>query len=181
MDTLNFKGILKIREIPSDWDDIMFRYWWCDERSSSGALIRKARMSEREKDRWTVLEAENMLMNAGRTQILTFMGQLTAPAVFTQYYAVGTGTIYLVQPSDFSLTSELFRAVPASFSLVGNAVTVTTNFSTSQANGTYTNAGIFGVNATSTSGSGTLMTHVLYNYTKTSSQAIVNDYTMSLT
>lgn len=181
MDTLKFEGILKIREIPPDWDDATFRYWWCDERSATGSLIRKARMSEREKDRWTVVEAKNMLMSAGRTQILTFMGQLTAPAVFTQYYAVGTGTIFTIQPSDVSLATELFRAVPASFSIVGNAVTVTTNFSTSQGNGTYTNAGIFGVSATSTPGSGVLMTHILYSYTKTSSIAIVNDYTMSLT
>lgn len=181
MDTLKFEGILKIREIPAEWSDTEFKYWWCDERSPSGALIRKARMTEHEKDRWTVLEAKNMLMSAGRTQILTFMGQATAPATFSQFYAVGTGTIYTVQPSDTSLATELFRLAPAAFSIVGNAVTVTTNFSTSQGNGTYTNAGLFGVSASSTPGSGVLMTHILYSFTKTNSQAIVNDYTMSLT
>lgn len=181
MTDIKFEGILKIREIPSDWTDTEFRYWYCNEHSASGRLLRKARLSERDKDRWTVLVAENLLMSAGRTQLLTFAGSHTTTTAFAQYYAVGTGTIYTVQPSDTQLASELFRAVPASFSVVGNSVTVTTNFSTSQGNGTYTNAGLFGNGATGTANSGTLMTHLLYSYTKTSAVSIANDYTISLT
>ena len=181
IDTFAFTGILKIREIPADWTPAEYRHWWCDERSSSGRVIRRAAMSEAEKERWTVWEGSNMLMNAGRTQILTFMGQLTAPASFSQFYAVGTGTIYSVQPSDTTLATELFRLAPASFSIVGNAVTVSTVFSTSQGNGTWSNAALFGVNATSTANSGVMMTHILCSYIKTSASAIVSDYVMSLT
>jgi len=182
MDTLHFEGILKIREIPADWTDEEFRRWWCDERDpASGALLRKAGMDEREKDRYTVLEARNLLMSAGRTQLLTFAGASTAPTAFAQYYSVGTGSIFTVQASDTTIATELFRAVPASYSVVGNGVTITTNFSTSQANGTYTNAGLWGNGASGTLGTGTLMTHLLYSYTKTSANAIVNDYTISLT
>lgn len=165
--SINFEGILKIREIPADWDEAAFQRWW-------------PRMAEREKDRSLLWEGKNMLMNAGRTQILTFMGQLTAPASFSQFYAVGTGTIYAVQPSDILLASELFRLAPTSFSIVGNAVTVSTLFSTSQGNGTWSNAGLFGVTATSTPASGVLMTHILCNFTKTSASAITSDYQLTL-
>ena len=180
-DTFAFTGILKIREIPADGDEATFRHWWCDERNASGRLIRRAAMREREKDRRTVWEGQNMLMNAGRTQILTFMGQSSPPASFSQQYAVGTGAIYSVQPSDTLLASELFRLGPASFSIVGNAVTVSTVFSTSQGNGTWSNAGLFGVSASSTPNSGILMTHILCSYIKTSASAITSDYQMILT
>lgn len=179
--TLTFEGILKIREIPADWDEATFKHWWCDERSASGALIRKAAMSDKEKDRWTKWEGRNMLMNAGRNQVLTFIGQATAPATFSQQFAVGTGTIYTVQPSDTSLATELARIAPASFSIVGNTVTVTSTFSTIQANGTWSNAGLFGISATGTANSGTLMTHILCSFTKTSASAITSDWSMSLT
>jgi hypothetical protein len=182
MTTLNFEGILKIREIPADWDEATFRYWWCDERSASGALIRRAAMSEAEKDRWTKWEGRNMLMNAGRNQILMFIGQLTAPGVFSQIFSVGTGTIYAVQPSDTTISGELARIAPASFSIVGNTVTVTSTFSTSQANGSWTNAGLWGGgSATTTLGTGTLFTHLLCSFSKTSSSAITCDYSASLT
>lgn len=166
--TLHFEGILRLRETPPDWDEATLKYWW-------------ARMTEREKDRWTLWEGENMLMNAGRNQVLTFIGQATAPATFSQQFAVGTGTIYTVQPSDTSLSTELARVAPASFSIVGNTVTVTSTFTTGQANGTWSNAGLFGVSATSTANSGTLMTHILCSFTKTSASAITCDYSISLT
>jgi len=166
--TLHFEGILRIREIPADWDEATFQHWW-------------ARMTEREKDRWTRWEGSNLLMNAGRNQLLTFLGQATAPATFSQQFSVGTGTIYAVQPSDTAVSGELARIAPASFSIVGNTVTVTSTFSTSQANGTWTNCGLYGISATSTLGTGTLMTHLLCSFTKTSASAITCDYSATLT
>lgn len=166
-ETFSVEGILRIYECSCDEEQAALQPWW-----TRLTLREKARESK------MVVEAHNMIMSAGRTQILAFIGASGTVASFAQYYAVGTGTIYTVQPSDSSLAGELFRAIPASFSVVGNAVTISTPFSTSQANGTYTNSGIFGVNSTSTSGSGTLMTHLLYSYTK-SNQAIINDYTVT--
>ena len=51
---------------------------------------------------------------------------------------------------------------------------------TSQGNGLLTNAGLFGVNATATLNSGTLMTHTLYAYNKPNGQAVSNDYLIIL-
>jgi hypothetical protein len=170
MDTLHITGLLRVYELPDDQALAEYERWW--PRFSLSEKERKGRL---------VVQAHNLVTSSGRTQILNFIGASGSTNSFAQYYAVGTGAIYIVQPSDTSLSTELFRAVPASYSVVGNGVTITTNFSTSQANGTYTNSGIFGNNATSTANSGVLMTHILYSYTKTSSVAIVNDYLISLT
>jgi hypothetical protein len=168
-DHFSLEGILRIYEFSCDAEAQDLYAWWprlsCREKAREGKLV---------------VEARNKLMSAGRTQILSFIGASGTTTAFSQYYAVGTGAIYTIQPSDVLLAGELFRAIPASFAVVGNAVTVTTPFSTGQANGTYTNAGLFGGGtATSTSGTGVLMTHLLYSYTKTSSVAIANDYTLT--
>jgi hypothetical protein len=168
---IHFEGVVRVYEL-SDAQllDADFQRWW-----------RRFSLAEKEREARLVVETRNMLMNAGRTQLLNFVGSSGSTNAFAQYYAVGTGAIYTVTPSDSSIAGELFRAQPASYSIVGNAVTVSTNFTTAQANGTYTNAGLWGNNATSTLGSGVLMTHMIYSYTKTSANAITSDYTITLT
>jgi hypothetical protein len=167
-DHFSLEGILRVYEFSCDAEAQDLYAWWprlsCQEKAREGKLV---------------VEARNKLMSAGRTQLLSFLGASGATTAFSQYYAVGTGAIFTISPNDVLLAGELFRAIPASFSVVGNAVTVTTPFSTGQANGTYTNAGLFGNNATGTSGSGTLMTHLLYSYVKTGAVAIANDYTIT--
>ena len=180
MDGVKFHGLLRIRDIPQEWTEDEFKYWWCDEYTESGAWVHKARMSDKEKERRTIFEAQNLVLQAGITQILTFLGTVasTTPA-FGQYYAVGTGAIYLITPSDPSLASELFRKQPTGNTIGANAVMITTQFLTTEGNGTYTNAGLFGKNATGTANSGTLMTHLLVSFTKDISLARANDYTIS--
>ena len=165
-ETFHIEGLLRIYEIP---DGLTIAEW---ERMS---------LSDKAHHATLAVEAHNLVMSAGRTQLLTFAGSNSTTPAFAQYYAVGTGTIYVVQPSDTSLATELFRAVPSSFAIVGNAVTITTTFTGSQAVATYTNSGVFGNGASSTPGSGTLMTHVLYSYTHASGVTIFNDYQISLT
>jgi hypothetical protein len=172
--SLSIEGLLRIYEVP---DELLDRKWWRHVRKKGW---RHLTLAEKAREGKLVVEAHNDVLSAGRTQLLTFAGSNTTTTAFSQYYAVGTGTIFKIQPSDAALATELFRAVPASFTIVGNGVTVTTNFSAVQALGTFTNAGIFGNGATSTPGSGTLMTHVLYSYAH-GAIAIVNDYTISLT
>ncbi len=169
MTDIHIEGILRIYELPCDDAIAEYAQWW-----SRFSLSEKARKGRQ------VVEVHNLITSAGRTQILTFMGNAGTTTAFAQYYAVGTGAIYSVQASDTSLATEFFRAAPASYAVVGNQVTVTTNFTSAQAIGTYTNAGLFGVSATGTAGSGTLCTHILYSYTHTA-VAIANDYVLSLT
>lgn len=170
------RGILRTRELPENWDEATFRYWWLDEKNSDGMVVRRARMSPKEKDRYTVMEAENLITTNGRTQLLTYLGESAGTAIlFSKWFAVGTGAITSVSPSDTSLSTELYRLQPTGTSITGTQQDVSILFTTSNGNGTWTNAGFFGNAATSTPGSGTLYTHVLYSYTKTTG-SVTNDY-----
>jgi hypothetical protein len=170
----SIEGVLRIYEVP---EELWLLRWWKYIRKRGWKYLT---LEEKAREGKLVVETHNMIMSAGRTQVLSFIGASGSTTAFSQYYAVGTGAIYSISPSDSSLATELFRAIPAAFSVVGNAVTVSTPFSAAQANGAYTNAGLFGSNATSTPGSGVLMTHLLYSYTKVSTIAITNDYTLTL-
>lgn len=177
MDIIHVEGIIRTRLLPEDWTYADYAYWWLPEFDSNMRIIRMPRMSNKEKERYTVAEEHNLLTTNGRTQILTFIGASgTGTGAFAQYFAVGTGSISSVSAGDTSLATELYRAVPASAVISGNQIDISIPFGAGVANGTWTNAGIFGVNATSTSGSGTLMTHALYSYTKTNTQSVTNDY-----
>jgi hypothetical protein len=170
MESLHITGLLRVYEFSSDAEMAEYANWW--PRFSLAEKARKARL---------VVEEHNLVTSAGRTQLLTFAGASGTTAAFAKQYAVGTGAIASVTAADTSLATELFRLAPSTSTIVGTTVTITTNFSTSQGNGTYTNAGLWGISATSTPGSGTLMTHILYSFTKTSAIAIANDYQLSLT
>lgn len=168
-DELFYLGRILIRELPAHWDREMFEFWY-------------PRMKERERARYTVGEIKNLITTAGRTQVLTFIGNPSSnTAAFSQYFAVGTFPINSVQPGDTAVNGELFRAIPSSFTVSGNTVDVSTFFSTAQGNGTLTNCGLFGVNATGAGGSGTLMTHALLNnYVKDNAHTVTFDYLITL-
>jgi len=169
-------GRIKTRLLPDGMTKAEFEAWWPHQ-------------SERERDRYTVYETTNSITLAGRNQLLTYAGNnaLTGGGVglgnvvpFAQYFAVGTGAIISVSAGDVALNGELFRAAPSSSLISGNSVNISTFFGATQANGTYTNAGLFGNNATSSSGSGALVTHALYAFTKTSGQSLTSDYVINL-
>ena len=161
-------GIVKVRELPKDITIQDYLEWW-------------PRLTERERERYTATEHHNVLTLNGFNQLLTYVSSANATTLgFSQYFAVGTLPIISVQAGDTSVQGELFRAVPTSSTITGNQLTLSTFFGSAQGNGTYTNAGLYGVNATATSGSGTLMTHTLYSYTKSNGTPISNDYIIVL-
>ena len=172
------RGIIRVHEIPVDWSEAEYRYWWLPEKDNVGRVIRTARMSDREKQRYTVTEAENTLTSAGRTAVLNFLGNTSVD--FFQYFSVGTGLISAVSAADTDIVDELFRKAPASATPSGSQIDIATLFATSEGNGTYTNAGLFGNGATSSLGSGTLHAHSLFSYSKTSSVQISADYVFIL-
>ena len=163
---VRYLGIVRARMLPAEWtEEDYLRYY--------------PRYTKRERDRLTVYERKNMLMTAGRTQMLNQLFG-TAPAAFGLYFAVGTGALGGVTSGDTLLATEFFRAVPSTGVTTGNQIDISTFFGATQANGTYTNAGIFGGAATGTANSGTLETHVLYALTKTSANSLTNDYLIQL-
>src|SRR5579859_160960 len=103
MDTFHVEGVLRVYELPEDLTESEYLRWW-----------HRFSLSEKQNKANLVVEARNLVTSAGRTQILTFMGNTGSTTAFAQYYAVGTGAIAQAQASDTSLSTELFRAAPTS-------------------------------------------------------------------
>jgi hypothetical protein len=176
------EGIIRVRLLPQELADDAnaYRRWWLPEIDANHRVLRPSRISDAEKARMDLAVYHNMIMIAGRNQVLTFIGSSSGTTqAFTQYFAVGTGAISGVSPGDSSLANEIFRKAPASYSVQGTEVDINIQFGTTDAEATLTNCGIFGVNATGTLGSGTLMTHALFSFTK-GAFAIAVDYVINL-
>jgi hypothetical protein len=184
MDINSFKGIVRIREYPQEWDLKTFRYWWCDERRRDGSFVHKARMTPAEKERYTVYEAENLLTNAGFTNLLTNVSVQTTGTmiVFFKVLDVNSGPISAVYRSDTTMAGggTSTRKAPTGFTIIGTQTDVAIPFTGSEALYTWTNIGIWGNAATTTPGTGTLYTHALYSYPH-GGTALTADYLLTFT
>ena len=182
LENIDIEGRIRLMALPEDWTDEELRYWLEPETElgTDGLyhIVRPARMSEEEKRRRTVLEVKNLLTNLGVTQLLnniSVQGQGNMQA-FAQIFSVGNGLIAGVLRSDTAVAGDGFgtnsRKVPASFSIVGFATTITMNYASGDAAGTWTNAGFYGFkvsgaqNATTTTATGQLNSHVLFPFSK---------------
>jgi hypothetical protein len=176
-------GIIRFRRIPDDWSEEEYRRLWLPEWNDDHTkIIREAIITPKEKERYTVGEYHNILTTSGRQEILTYLASTAAntPA-FGQYFALGTGAIQTVSPGDSQLQGEIFRAAPSTATITGTQLDLATLISASQAVGTLTNGGLFGISATSSSNTGTLMTHSLVNnFVKDNSHTYTIDYLLSI-
>lgn len=186
------QGKLILYELPEDWSEEEFDELWRPkmERDEQGRahLLRSARLSDEQKARWAVLEAENMIMNRGMTQILN---NLSVPGVgqmqpFGQVLSLGNGAITGITRTDTGVSGDGFgtnsrKTLPASSLISFHLVIVSVSYAGGDANGTLTNGGLYGVNAstgqqaTTSAGTGQLNTHVMLNYPK-GGNAIAIDY-----
>jgi hypothetical protein len=168
-DEMRVTGIIKIREYPlgaslEDW-----LAWW-------------PLLTEQERDRYTLYEHHNTITNSGRTQALTYLSASTATVQgWAQYFAVGTLATNTVGAGDTVLGNEIYRQVPTTTTVTGTQVDIATVIGTNTAPGVYTNGGLYGVTATGSANSGTLVTHSLMNYTKVNGVPVVADYLINLT
>lgn len=180
-ETLQFaEGIIRVRRLPPEWTEDDYRYWWLPERDDEGHLLRLPRMEEREKDTYTEAVFENLIMTAGRSQVLTYIGGTAGSTVaFGKYLGIGTGAILAPGPADTSLATETFRKLQAAFTVAGTQVDINFNLTSGDANVTMTNAGLFGGTATISLNSGTLETHALFAYVK-GAWTIAIDYLINL-
>jgi hypothetical protein len=175
------EGIIRIRRIPSEWSEADYKYWYLPETDNHGKIIRPARISDSEKERMQIAEYNNQIMNQGRAQVLAYIGSSTGSSTqWSQYFAIGTGSITATSPTDTSLSNEIWRKQPTSFSVTGTQVDVNIQMATSDVSGSvFTNCGIFGNGATATLGSGNLLTHALFSFSK-GSIALSIDYLVNL-
>lgn len=194
-ETLDIHGKIIIYRLDHDMSDEELRYWLEPETALGDDglyhIVRPARWSEQEKARRKELEIDNLITNAGMTQLLnnlsvTGQGNMQA---FAQIFSVGNGAITGVTRADTSVAGDGFatgaRKAPASFSIVGFVSTITVNFLSTDAVSTWTNAGFYGFkpsgsqNASTTTGTGELNTHCLFPYSK-GSVAVAVLYAFSL-
>lgn len=173
------EGIIRVHRLPFDNDE-EYEYWWLPKTNGRGKILRPARMGQREKARYLEVEGHNQIMNAGRSAVLSYIGSASGSTTqWSQYLAIGNGAITAVSPTDTNLANEVFRKTPSSFSVVGTQVDITTQLGSTDAQTSITNVGLFGGGASSTLGSGTLMTHALFSYTK-GAYAVNVDYIVNL-
>ena len=166
LETIHFEGRLRVGRVPFESEE-EWQYWW-------------PRMSMAEKERYWEAEARNVLTSAGKNQILSFITSTAAfGSGFGQIFSIGTGSLVGVQPSDPSVVTEFYRQAFGSTSITGNLLDMQLMIGGTNANGTWTNAGIYGGGATTTLGTGTLYTHTLFAYTKVTGNITV-DYLITL-
>lgn len=175
---LHICGLIRARAVPFE-TEAEWRHWWLGEFDARGQMIRPPRMSEKEKEKYTVAEAPNILVSSGITQVLNYVGANNGNAVaFAQYFAVGNIAIAQLNSNDTSVAGEFFRAAPSLSTVSGSQIDVSTFVGSGQAVGSITNAGLFGNGASGTIGSGTLMTHSFFSHVK-GSVAETFDYLLS--
>lgn len=123
---------------------------------------------------------KNMFVTAGKESVADALRGTTAnnKGIIT-YCAVGTGT---TAPAlgDTDLQTELFRKLVSVRSVANNIATFQTYFTTSEANGTLREAGLFGDDASGTADSGTLFCRAAINRTKTSSDTLSISWTVAI-
>jgi hypothetical protein len=164
-----YEGILHPYIIPPEWSDEEYVRRW-------------TAMSQRERECWYLDEFRNTIVIDGLSAINAFLGSQGNSANvpgFAQYFEVGTGSLGGVDVSDDHVIGPVFRKIPLLVQIVGNVTIVSTKFNAGEANYAYTNSGLYGgASASATLSSGTLMTHVPYNYEKSSSIVLGNDYSL---
>jgi len=121
----------------------------------------------------SVNKYENVFCNVGKYSILDRMkgdnkGEIT-------YLALGSNTTTPLA-TDTTLGTETFRKLITTRTRTGLIFYTSTFLATTEANGTHKEMGLFGDNATGTTDSGTLFTHLTINETKSSGETITIDY-----
>lgn len=186
MEHIGVHGIITIHKIPDEWSDEDFKHWWCPVTAPNGQILQPARITDEVKRAWLTpladgrLEAENLITNNGISTLLANTGVQSTGSmiVFSQILSLGNGTITGVTRADTSVAGDGFatgaRKAPASHANTGFSVTVTTNLLSTDAVGTWTNLGLYGNGATTTTGTGTLQTHALFSFVKGSVAYAVN-------
>lgn len=178
-ESIHVCGLIRARAVSfesrEEWE-----HWWLGEFNEKGQMIRAPRMSEREKERYTVAAHENILVSGGITQLLSYIGSANGNSTgFAQYFAVGNVALSQVNTNDNSVAGEFFRGAVSQASISGVQQDLSTFVGSTQGVGNISNAGLFGGGASGTLGSGTMMSHALFAYSKPNNQAITYDYLIS--
>lgn len=128
-----------------------------------------------------IRELHNISCTAGAESLVARMvgaerGQVT-------YFAVGTGAVTggdVPAVGDTTLETELFRKQISVRSSSGTTASFRIFFNTSEANGSITEIGLFGDNASAAADSGVLFARAAESITKTDSETLTIDWSLDV-
>ena len=122
----------------------------------------------------------SILPTVGRALVAAHLGTNSpSPAsLLVNYSAVGTGTNAPAN-GDTTLQTETARTVIASRTSSSNVAYITGFYGATDVSGTLKEAGLF-IGATATSNSGTLFSRVAINVTKSSTETLTLDWTITI-
>lgn len=128
----------------------------------------------------SVQDCHNVVVTTGKNAIADALrGTETSNRGIITYCALGTG-LPAATESDTTLDTEIFRKLISVRSVTDNVAQFETFFTTSEANGTLKEAGLFGDAASGTADSGTLFCRVQINRTKTSNDTLSLTWTVTV-
>ena len=127
-----------------------------------------------------VYEYDNLIVTAGRTALANHLTNAvpTVTPLRINFTALGTGTTAPAN-GDTQLQTEVFRKATASETNSNNVAFVTAFYTASEVSGTFREAGLF-IAGTITANSGTLFSRVAINITKSLSESLTIDYTITI-
>lgn len=124
-----------------------------------------------------IIKVNNMIVTAAKN---TIANRLIGSSVgYITYCALGTGSTAPVA-GNTTLGTELFRKLVSVKSVSTNIATFQTFFTSSEGNGTLGEAGLFGDDATASSGTGTLFSRLLISRVKSSSDTLTLTWTITI-
>lgn len=122
---------------------------------------------------------KNTVVTAGKNSMADALRGTESGKGIITYCALGTNGTASAE-ANVKLGAELFRKLVSVRSVDGNVATFQTFFTTSEANGTLLEAGLFGDSATSTTDSGTLFCRVTISRVKTSSDTLTLSWAVTI-
>ena len=132
------------------------------------------------KNKTEVITVKNLITTVGKTALLKKIGDVVS-TVGLQYVAIGTGNT-AAAVGNTQLVSESFRKPPGSVSVLNNVLTLTQTLEGTETNGiTISEIGIFGINATISTNSGTLISRAVLGTPITKVAGDIIDITWALT
>ncbi len=128
-----------------------------------------------------VQEFENLIPTVGRAQIAKALEAALAgiSEIEINFTSLGTGSTAPAN-GDTILETEVFRKAVASLTSSSNQLFVTAFYTAGEVSGTFAEAGIH-INGTGSPDSGILFSRVAISVTKSSSETLTIDYTVTIT
>lgn len=122
---------------------------------------------------------KNIIPTVGRTMIANNLTDSSPDnTMLVNYIALGSGTNTPVN-GDTTLQTETYRNAVASRTNANNVAYITGFFSATETSGTYREAGIF-CNGTASANTGVLLSRVAINITKSTSETLTVDWTITI-